>query len=165
MGGCAAKEFGFTAHAIVSSAVAETGGEITCYANGIPPYTIECFLDDQPVEFEDMTAKHLAPGQYTIHITDAQGRSYSMLVDVESSKHPTVVKYIVEPASSDLARDGTIRAVVENMPDCEFLWTTGVVTQRPILYDVAPGMYSITPLCNDVVLHACPPATLGVVTL
>ena len=70
-------------------------------------------------------------------------------------------------ASSDMARDGCITVHVENLTtECQFLWTTGVVTNSNVLYDVTPGTYGVTLVSYDrvpiIFYHACAPAKVEI---
>lgn len=110
-------------------------------------------LSDVPIE--------LKPGKYEIRT-----KHTTTYANVKESQTPRIENYDVQHASSDLSRDGVIQATVRFAPeDAKFLWSNGVVTNEPVLYDVSEGLYAMTVFSTRqklACLHDCDPATVKV---
>ena len=90
-------------------------------------------------------AKHVPPGIYEIICTNDMGESITTTIEVEQLQIPCVEKYIVEHATSDRSRDGKITVKISNiLENVRYLWTSGIITDEPILCDVQPGIYAVT---------------------
>jgi hypothetical protein len=78
--------------------------------------------------------------------TNVPPGTYTMQATVDEINVPKIVKYNVTHATSDCSRDGTIEVETSNIdyPNVKYLWSTGVITEEPLLLDVSPGMYSVT---------------------
>lgn len=145
-----------------------------------------CALGRDPVRFEwtgpkggnlelDSTgseARGLAAGQYTIRATDADGAQTTLRVDLRARLVDSLVvtEYEVDDSTSAHAHDGNVRAFGHGLDAwSSYLWSNGTRTTEPVLMDVPPGHYSVTPLpvaqeCPQM-LHACPPAHVNIVSL
>ena len=115
-------------------------------------------------------ARNVLPGVYLITVTDGADRRVSVQTRVKMIDILTVVGYKVTHATSDTARDGRIEVAIKESREqscaVEYLWTTGVVTASPLLEDVRPGMYTVTPVTmggkvNVPFIHACEPACVN----
>ena len=118
-----------------------------------------------------MTAHNVPAGTYEILCRASSGIVQDVRVTVEKIQLVMVDSYTVTDASNDHARDGIIQANISNLSQnglYKFLWTSGVVTEEPILHDVRPGTYSVNIFSVDRVpipfYHGCSPATLHVKT-
>jgi hypothetical protein len=115
-----------------------------------------------------MTATNVEPGTYEIICTTPAGECDTIHVAVKNVDLFAVDKYIVTHASSDMARDGTVEAVITQIDNknVRFLWTSGVITNEPILHDVSPGTYAVSIISNNKVpipfYHICAPAHVQV---
>ena len=95
---------------------------------------------------DNMKAADIKHGSYSITYA-WKHKVHTLFVNVPKIELPFIQGYTVQHATSDYARDGKIEANVTYMPSyCSFLWTTGVVTQKPILEDVQPGIYTVRPI-------------------
>ena len=109
-------------------------------------------------------------GDYELILTDAYVQERIQISMKKVCEILSVVSYDVINATSDMARDGKVVANLENLPrtGMQYMWTSGVVTTEPILYDVRPGMYSVTPIKNGhfiTHIHACAPANVGILKI
>ena len=110
------------------------------------------------------TALNVPPGVYEVKCTSDLGDSIISFVNVEELQIPRIRKYTINHASSDNARDGQITADITNLEysAVNFLWTSGVITEEPVLHDVKPGLYTVTVISKDKIAfpcyHECPPA-------
>lgn len=113
-------------------------------------------------------ARNVPPGIYEITCTSNNGECITSSVEVKQLNIPSVNKYIVYHATSDYARDGKIEVEITNISDAnvKFLWTTGVITDEPILYDVKPGTYAVTLVSRNklpiIFYHGIMPAVVEV---
>lgn len=106
-------------------------------------------------------AIQIPPGVYEIVVTDRLQREAVCTVTVQLLDIPAVIGYDVTHATSDFARDGFIRVRTRNAGAPRFLWSNGVITTTPELYDVQPGVYLAAPLLekdDPVFTHECRPA-------
>ena len=115
-----------------------------------------------------MTAYNVPPGKYEI-LCSTGDESQLVRVTVEKIDLVMIDSYIVTDASNDHARDGVVEAKISNLTRrglYKFLWTSGVVTEEPILHDVRPGTYSVNIISNDRLpipfYHGCCPAVVHV---
>jgi len=116
-----------------------------------------------------MTAYNVPPGIYEILCT-SKDASQIISVTVEKIDLVMIDEYIVTHASNDNARDGIIEAKISNLNSnhgvYKFLWTSGVVTEEPILHDVRPGTYYVNVISDDKTpisfYHGCCPAIVNV---
>ena len=112
-------------------------------------------------------ASNVPPGEYQI-ICTSQNETITTQVFVEQLKIPRVEEYVVEHATADNSRDGKIRVLIANidMRNVQYLWTTGIVTDEPILYNVRPGMYAVTLVSDEqlpiLFYHTIKPAVVEV---
>lgn len=117
-----------------------------------------------------MTAENVSVGKYNITCQSAISNEIKYIeVEIIDIKIPKIKRYTTSDASSDLSKDGTIEVEIENIYDknnIQFLWTTGVITEEPKLYDVLPGVYCVNLISKDKVpilfYHTCSPATVGI---
>lgn len=113
-------------------------------------------------------AQNVPPGTYEIICTNNQGESLTSYVEVKKLNIPNVSKYTVHHATSDNSRDGKIEVEVAHIhdPNINYLWTTGVITEEPILYDVKPGIYAVTLISQNklpiLFYHGIKPAVVEV---
>ena len=116
-------------------------------------------VDDSGTEAYGVTA-----GKYHVTADDEDGARGAITLDVAPA-HPdalVVREYNVTHASSRYARDGAVEAVGTHLERARgFLWTHGVETHEPALYDVPCGRYAVHAL-EGAVVHLCPPARVGV---
>ena len=164
-------EKSFNINVVITDVIASNiGGSIQCIPDGgRSPYTFAWLQNRQPVNlkfsYDQSKAVDVQPGEYEIMVTDATGRSEMVRVSVRTHCIPTVVAYEVQHASNDFARDGRIVATVQNTSsETQYLWSTGVVTPEPVLEDVRPGLYTVTPFhlvrseqSDTPTIHACQP--------
>ena len=116
-----------------------------------------------------LTASNVEPGSYEIHCTCTTNNSTTIVyAKVEQMKIPRIDEYIVQDATNDLARDGLIKVSICDLPNTNvsYLWTSGIITEEPILYDVLPGTYCVSIISQDKVpipfYHGCNPAIVNV---
>ena len=116
-------------------------------------------VDDSGTEAYGVTA-----GKYHVTADDEDGARGAITLDVAPA-HPdalVVREYNVTHASARYARDGAVEAVGTHRERARgFLWTHGVETHEPALYDVPCGRYAVHAL-EGAVVHLCPPARVGV---
>ena len=161
-------------HTTVTEAISDgNGGVITCTPIGVEPISFS-WTDawHKPVNLElDKThseAKNVPPGDYHISATDATGREACVKVRIKQSLMPVVIGYQTVNASTEVARDGKVTAViVPNVPNIKYLWTTGAITDEPTLLDARCGKYCVTLLSENgenpiLFIHAAKPALIKV---
>lgn len=113
------------------------------------------------------------PGRYRVVATDAAGHRADVVLDVEPMLLDAVVirSYTTAPASTSLARDGSVEAVGEGLGrgGVRYLWSNGATTDAPVLRDVPSGVYAAVPFVDDpgddpppTMLHLCKPARVDV---
>lgn len=154
---------------VTSALSSEVGGTIEVKSN----HTCDCEWRKNgnaallQLSANRMKATNVPTGDYEILCKSGAGEK---LVHARVERLPIlcVDSYVVQHASNDLARDGQIEAVVKHAEnaDIAFLWTTGIVTETPTLYDVRPGTYSVTIVSQNKLAmpfyHACNPAIVGI---
>lgn len=147
-----------------------SGGSIQCIVqNGLPPYHIDWKQEGSAALIQltpdRLKAINVPIGSYEISVQDSTGNRVEREVTVGVLFSPRISGYSVLDATGDTARDGKIVARVENMPKSKFLWTSGVITEGPTLYDVRPGIYSAVPISEygETIqfIHASEPARVG----
>ena len=113
------------------------------------------------------TAYNVPPGAYSI-LCISDKKEYVVKTVVNTIKIPSIQNYIVQHATSDTARDGKIEVLVQdlNYTNVSYLWTSGVITNEPVLYDVRPGIYSVSIISKDKLpvpfYHFCSPALVNI---
>jgi hypothetical protein len=132
------------------------------------PISCEWLQHDQPAQVNlsdnDTFATNVEAGSYDIICTTCNGEHETVHVNVDKIKLLIVDKYIITHASSDMARDGMVQAIITQLEDhnVRFLWTSGVITDQPILHDVSPGIYALSIISTDnspiPFYHICSPA-------
>lgn len=152
---------------VVTHAIDESGrgASVQCFVhNAVAPMHIEWMHGNESALVElssDRTrAFNVRPGSYSITVHDSEDRSGTCFVNVQLSTFPVITGYNVTHATCDSARDGQIEVIARNLHGHRFLWNNGVTTVTPVLYDVSPGNYTATPLCEDdpCFIHNCGPA-------
>ena len=89
-------------------------------------------------------------------------------VRVKKCNLHVVVGYEVENASTEVSRDGVVKAIIEPpISNVRYLWTTGAITNEPVLKDVKCGTYTVTLLGETdskpiIFIHASNPAYIKV---
>lgn len=116
-------------------------------------------------EFSGDVAYDVPAGRYRI-VASTEELEETVDTEVGTVTVPSVQSYSITHATNDAARDGEIVATVAHCDHVkQYLWTTGVVTSQPILRDVRPGTYTVTPLTTDtescLFVHACSPAVVN----
>ena len=157
---------------VTESTSDETGGSIVCTPMGNEPISYEWFdANNRPILQQETKNElhHLKAGDYYVVATDAVGDVAKIRVKVRPSSLPSVVGYDTVNASSRVARDGRVTGHVHpsDLTDVRFLWTTGAITDDPVLLDVFPGEYVVTIISKDEntaipFVHATNPAHVGV---
>lgn len=137
----------------------DVGGKISISCQS----PITCFCSD--ISFYNTTkynayASNVSMGTYTVDVLfDASRTKRQLSVRIDVFDMICVLSYDVTDASSDLTRDGSVKANIINMDQydgLEFLWTSGVVTDTPILHDVPPGIYAVSVVSrNNIVIPFC----------
>ena len=154
---------------VTNALTSESGGCIECVIQDAKyPVHIEWLHEGASALLTLNDARNRAvdvpPGAYEIVARDAMGRECAAIANVRMEEVPTVLRYDIVHASSDTARDGSIVAHTEHMQATQYLWTSGVITNTPQLFDVRPGMYTVTPLRKDglayTFYHASSPAVV-----
>jgi hypothetical protein len=113
-------------------------------------------------------ATNVPPGAYELFCTSQSGECVRTIAKVKEVIIPCIAKYTIEHASADYARDGKVTVEVTNIntEDIRYLWTTGIITDDPVLYDAKPGMYAVTLLSKEKLpvpfYHSISPALIGV---
>jgi hypothetical protein len=88
------------------------------------------------------TATNLAPGNYDVNVTDANGCTEMASVTI-TEPTPLEVECIVTTASSPGASDGSATALVTGgTPPYTYLWSTGETTHT--IDNLAVGIYTVT---------------------
>ena len=109
------------------------------------------------------TAFNVPAGTYEVFCSLMEEK-LKLIVNVQQMQIPRIDSYTVSHATNDLSRNGTVEAHVQDLPEnVKYLWTTGIITDDPILEDVRPGMYTTTLISKSNKLpilfyHACNPA-------
>lgn len=86
----------------------------------------------------------LSPGTYSLLAHLPEG-DIDIQVRMTHMTYPIVSRYTVINATTDNSRDGHITAHIENAPEnTRYLWTNGIITDKPELEDVRPGWYSVS---------------------
>jgi hypothetical protein len=124
------------------------------------------FDEEVEVSEDQCFVSNIPAGMYAVEITVAD-EVIQIDVEVDSIDLPVVTSYKIVHASTDNARDGHIKAHLENATEItRYLWTNGSITSIPELCDVRPGIYTATPINNDMTnqpfLHLCSPAHVTV---
>ena len=116
-----------------------------------------------------LTAKNVKPGVYQILCCNSKGERKTITAEVKKIPILIIDCYDITDASNDMARDGVITAKISNInnvKNIQYLWTSGVITTEPILYDVSPGTYCISIISCDKIpigyYHGCSPAIVRV---
>ena len=128
-----------------------------------------CHHTDIDVDATGLCARRVSPGtQCTVSLTDRTGYTETASVAVDIVTLPVVVEYTSTSASSERARNGTVRATVLRAPKgCLYMWTNGIVTREPFLSNASPGVYALIMMTAEhtAVLHisAAAPCRVGVV--
>lgn len=109
--------------------------------------------------------ENLGRGIYELTVVDEKRNNVDVKLCVDAENVICVSGYNVQHATSDFNRDGRIEARISgDTKDCRFMWSTHVFTERPVLEDVAPGIYGIIILPRESsplpVLYVCHPATV-----
>lgn len=143
------------------------GGSIRCIPEQSGSYTYKWTRDGEPMALgaDADEATGLVPATYQVEVRNAFGNISRLSIDIESARLPTVTGYTAKNATSDMARNGSVSVVTENMPKCNYLWTSGVTTSEPTLLDVPPGLYCATPIVDGepiVFVSACNTARVSV---
>lgn len=152
-----------TTQVVVTDALTERhAGTVTIHARGATAATWRreeggAVVDDDPsFEWEDartrLCAKRVPPGRYRTRLHFAEEASQAeedVPVCVESMRLPAVLGYTTRAASSASARDGRVEAHVlagggSTASTIAYLWTTGLLTQTPVLERAGPGRYAVT---------------------
>lgn len=169
MGHCSStpRSSSFRVNIVVKDAVGSHGGSILCLPETPGQYTYRWYNSDiemTEVDSNKPEMSDLVAGRYKIQVRDALGANCMVTVFVSQQDLPTILDYIVHDATSDFARNGKVEVIYKNIPSCNFLWTSGVITQDAILYDVTPGVYSALPISIDNKVipfhHVCKPAVV-----
>ncbi len=161
-------------HTTVTEAISENnGGTITCTPIGVEP--IQYTWSDawqKPVELQLDTTKseatNVPPGDYHITAEDALGREACVKVRIKQCQIPVVIGYQTEGASTEVSRDGKVTALIApSMNNVKYLWTSGAVTNEPVLQDARCGQYCVTLISEYdqqpiIFIHAAKPAIVGV---
>ena len=161
-------------HTSVTEAVSEgSGGTIACTPIGVEP--IEFQWSDawrNPIALEldasKSEASNVPPGDYYVTASDALKREVCVKVRVKKCNLHVVVGYEVENASTEVSRDGVVKAIIEPpISNVRYLWTTGAITNEPVLKDVKCGTYTVTLLGETdskpiIFIHASNPAYIKV---
>ncbi|MEN0002598.1 MAG: SdrD B-like domain-containing protein [Bacteroidota bacterium] len=105
-------------------------------SGGTPPYTYEWTNGDT-----DATIAGLAPGTYTVTVTDANECTATAMVTVTGFDTPTCVVNIITP--SMMGNDGSLEAVVTGgTAPYTYAWSNGNTTS--LIAGLAPGTYTAT---------------------
>ena len=100
-----------------------------------------------------MKATNVAAGEYEIYCSTYEHGTETIIVSAKVPKLQICVidTYKITHASSDHARDGKIEAVISNLEvnNTKYLWTSGIITDEPVLHDVQPGYYAVTLISED----------------
>lgn len=140
-------------HAIVEQPLTQLSlGRISCIAVGLEPILFtwsgphgkEVQLDSTRSE-----AYSLTPGRYVVKALAADGSRGEASVEVAPAMPSAMAinEYVVEPTTSGVSSDGSVRAKGCNLENwSRFLWSNGTETHEPVLRDVRHGWYSVVPL-------------------
>ena len=154
----------------ISPAISTTStGTIKCKTSSPASFEWDNLDEDAIFSSEKDEVENVKPGQYALHVEMEMGGSIDVDIVVGTLEFPVVTSYSIIDATTDNSRDGKIIATIENLPgNATFLWTNGIVTDKPELEDVRPGRYSVSLLSHDaggdshIFIHACAPASVGV---
>lgn len=126
--------------------------------------------------------KDVQRGTYNVRIMVRGELVHQSSVEVGGPFVATIRAYQVHDASCETAWDGSVVAEVvypDAVAPCpvaacpasptgqasyKFRWSNGKTTTRPELRDVRPGSYTVSIMCDDVVIphmHACASAAVG----
>ncbi|HRK81583.1 MAG TPA: SdrD B-like domain-containing protein [Saprospiraceae bacterium] len=114
-----------------------TGSAVANPSNGLPPYNF-LWSNGQTTQ----TINNLAPGVYSVTVTDAAGciRTASATVGTAPAFNITVTSTNVTTCG---AANGTVNVVVtQGVPPFTYIWNTGATT--PNLTNLGAGTYSVT---------------------
>lgn len=126
------------------------------------------------VSADRLRAVKLSPGQYSASLVDATGKmSEIVTAHVRPIDRPRIKRYKVHRhASSDLARDAVVEAIVDGGADASrltFMWSNGrTVRGTGVLRNVRPGTYcAVVVACDDEACaseHASEPVVVDIST-
>ena len=149
-----------------------SNGKISCSPNG-----------RQPIEFEWSTANGseiqldstrseaygLAPGRYTVKVTDASNATASQTILISPILADAIIvsAYATMPASYGTSKDGQVVAHGHGLESWDrYMWSNGTETTKPVLKDVRQGYYFVSPLPIDgkmpVFVQKCTPGYVDV---
>lgn len=90
----------------------------------------------------DSLITDLAPGWYTVTVTDANGCTAEQSVYVNPFGCDLLVEEIFEPTCNNACVGSISLIVVTSAPPVTYLWSTGDTTSA--IVDLCPGIYSVT---------------------
>lgn len=113
-----------------------TGMASITVVDGIPPYSYAWSSGGTAA-----TETGLAPGTYTVTVTDAIGCTLTETVIIDATPVPPVTFIIVDETCGG-SNDGSVTADVASWPNATYVWNTGAT--GPILNNVGAGTYTVT---------------------
>ena len=113
------------------------GSASVAIVGGTPPYDILWSTGETTANINN-----LAPGTYTVMVTDANGCGATASVVIDGTP---AIEMSITGVNAGCAANGSASAMVTpgtGTPPFDYLWNTGATTS--IINDLAPGTYSVT---------------------
>ena len=122
----------------------ESHGSITCTPSKDTTYEWSGINEEARLSVSGDRVDFLSPGTYSLLAHLPEG-DIDIQVKMTQMTYPIVNRYTVINATTDNSRDGHITAHIENVPEnTSYLWTNGIITEKPELEDVRSGWYSVS---------------------
>ncbi|HMK02848.1 MAG TPA: gliding motility-associated C-terminal domain-containing protein, partial [Ferruginibacter sp.] len=130
-----------------------TGAVTVTESGGTAPYTYAWF----PAGGSGATANNLAPGSYTVTVTDSRLCSETINIIIAEVAPPVITISNVKDVSCSGSTDGSATATVTggNAPYL-FSWDTNPVQNTATAINLAPGTYTVTVLDNNGCIVSAP---------
>jgi gliding motility-associated-like protein len=107
-------------------------------SGGTPPYTLE--WSDGSTDLSELVNR--CAGQYTLHVTDANGCQTSVTATLEEPLPFTATAQLVQPVSCYQGSDARIGVNVQNGSAASYMWSNGAATQ--VQSGLPAGTYQVT---------------------
>ena len=151
----------FQMHVVVTQPLtASDTGTISCRPMGMEPIHF-AWTPAVQTDSSGSEADNVGPGRYRVRAVDANGDAAEAIVDVEPRYEDVVHvrEYRVCHATTSASRDGSVEALGDglNSPGIRFLWTNGMTTDAPRIFDVPRGTYALVGVRDG---DAPPPMTI-----
>ena len=124
----------------------QTGSAVVAITGGIADYSV---LWDDPAGQQNLTATNLAPGDYSVTITDANGCTTTTVVEITDTQ-VLDLSFEQENASCSGGSDGSATVVVNGgTPNYTYNWNDELAQNLATAQNLAPGTYTVTVTDSD----------------